>query len=117
MSQAGRRATSWHPPFGFPGGGNTEVQGLHEHTDRCSEVGRLFPEVRRPFLPCLLTLARVQGRGVGPPRSQTRAWRGQGDEPEADVTSIFPKRLLWEPLEGMNEITDAWLILKKRKIS
>ena len=115
MSQAGRRATGWHPPSGFPRGGNTEGRGLHEHADRSLKLGDCSPEVRRPFLPHLLTLARVLGRG--PRRSQTGAGRGRGDEPEADVMSIFPKRLLWEPLEGMNEITDAWLILKKKKKS
>ena len=77
------------------------------------KLGDCSPEVRRPFLPRLLTLAPVRGRG--PQRSHTRAGRGRGDEPEANVMSIFPKRLLWEPLEGMNEITDAWLILKKKK--
>ena len=77
------------------------------------KLGDCSPEVRRPFLPRLLTLAPVRGRG--PRRSHTRAGRGRGDEPEANVMSIFPKRLLWEPLEGMNEITDAWLILKKKK--
>ena len=113
MSQAGRRATGWHPPSGFPRGGNTEGRGLHEHYDRSLKLRDCSPEVRRPFLPHLLTLARVLGRG--PRRSQTGAGRGRGDEPEADVMSIFPKRLLWEPLEGMNEITDAWLIFKKKK--
>lgn len=56
-----------------------------------------------------------RGRAGSPPRSQARAGRGGGDEPETDVMSIFPKRLLWEPLEGMNEITGVWFILKKKK--
>lgn len=79
------------------------------------KLGDCSPEVRRPFLPHLLTLAHVRGRAGSSPRSQTRAGRGGGDEPETDVMSIFPKRLLWETLEGMNEITDAWFILKKKK--
>lgn len=96
MSQAGEEGHQLASSFGFPGGGNTEVQGLHEHTDRCSEVGRLLPEVRD--LPPL-SVHWLVSRGGGQPTGRVRQehGRGQGDEPEADVTSIFPKRLLWEP--------------------
>ena len=74
MSQAGRRATGWHPPSGFPRGGNTEGRGLHEHADRCSEVGRLFPWSQETLPPSSAHTGSCPG--AGPTEESDRSREG-----------------------------------------